>query len=84
MAQKRITGLQQSVIDQKNREISSVKETVKHEIKSYASVVEKTCATAALPKQMKLAVNNASAADTKDRNLAEEQGESGWSSSCEP
>ena len=78
--QKQIMELQQSVIDQRNSEISSVKETVQHEVRNYASVVQKTCATALAPKQMKMAVKNAAAAETKDRNLmihglAEEDGE---------
>ena len=39
------------------------------EARSYATVVEKTCASALAPKQMKIAVKSANVAEMKDRNL---------------
>ena len=67
--QKRIMELQQCVIDKKDSDFSSVRETVQQEVRSYATVVEKTCASALAPKQMKIAVKSANVAEMKDRNL---------------
>ena len=48
--QKIVIDLQKKLIDSKDQEIATVQQTVQNEVRSYASIVQKTCATALAPK----------------------------------
>lgn len=72
--------LQSQLIKNKDQELTSVQETVQNEVRSYASIVENTCATALAPRVIQTAVKKANVSDMPDRNLIfhgiqEEEGE---------
>lgn len=78
--QKVVIDLQNKLITSKDQEIASVQECVQKEVRSYASAVQKTCATALAPKIIQNAVKKANVADQRERNLivhgmTEEEGE---------
>ena len=78
--QKVVIDLQNKLIIKNDQEISAIKQTVQSEVRSYASVVQKTCASALAPKVIQTAVKKATVADVRDRNLMfhgmkEEEGE---------
>ena len=78
--QKVVIDLQNKLIIKNDQEISAIQQTVQSEVRSYASVVQKTCASALAPKVIQTAVKKATVADVRDRNLMfhgmkEEEGE---------
>jgi hypothetical protein len=64
--QEMIIKLQKKLIEKREEEISSVQRTVKTELKSYTSVVSKSCLAALSQKKIAAAVKNV--ADQEDRS----------------
>ena len=67
--QKVVIDLQIKQIIKNDQKISAMQQTVQSEVRSYALVMQKTCASALSPKAIQTAVNKATVADVGDRNL---------------
>ncbi len=67
--QKTIINLQSQLIESKQDDVRSFKETVKQEVKSYASMVTTTCANALAPKKLETAVKKIKESEDRSRNL---------------
>ena len=78
--QKTIIDLQSNMIDKSEDQLKSVKSTAETELKSYSSLVSKTCAAALAPKKIHAAVKKVATQEERGRNvvtygLPESQGE---------
>ena len=78
--QETIIKLQDKLIEKREEEISSVKSTVKTELKSYSSAVSKNCMAALSPKKIEAAVKKVADKEDRSRNVViygvqEESGE---------
>ena len=78
--QKKIIEMQDKLIEKKDVELSSVQKTLETELKSYSSVVEKSCTAALAPQKIANVVRTVSEGDERKKNLvvfgiAEEQTE---------
>ena len=68
-AQKCIIELQNRLIEKKDAEISSVRSTVKEEIKTYSAAVSKSCSAALAPKKIQAAVRKVTEKNDRSKNL---------------
>ena len=66
--QKIVIVLHNKLIELKDQAIASVQESVQKEVRSYALVVHKSCATALNMKVIQNAVKKANVVDQRDRN----------------
>lgn len=67
--QKSIIDLQQKLIAKKDEDMKTVTTAVKNEMKSYSSVVRKSCAEALAPKKIKTAIRKAADEQDRGKNL---------------
>ena len=67
--QDAIIKLQEKLIEKREEEISSVQTTVKTELKSYSSVVSKSCSAALSQKKITAAVKNVADREDRSRNV---------------
>ena len=67
--QQTIIQLQGNLIEKKDQELSLVKTTVQAEMKSYSSVVSKSCSQALAPKKIQAAVKKVAETTDRTRNI---------------
>ena len=67
--QKKIIQLQGELIDKKNEELGSVKDTVETELKSYSSVLKESCSAALTPQKIASAVKQVNAQEDRSKNV---------------
>ena len=67
--QARILELQRDLIVRRDNELKAVHETVQTEMKSYSSVVAKSCSAALAPKKIEAAVRKVSDKDDRSKNV---------------
>ena len=67
--QKKIIQLQSELIDLKNEELGSVKDTVETELKSYSSVLKESCSAALTPQKIASAVKQVNAQEDRSKNV---------------
>ena len=67
--QKKIIQLQSELIDKKNEELGSVKDTVETELKSYSSVLKESCSAALTPQKIASAVKQVNAQEDRSKNV---------------
>ena len=67
--QARILELQRDLIDRRDNELKTVHETVQTEMKSYSSVVAKSCSAALASKKIEAAVRKVSDKDERSKNV---------------
>ena len=67
--QKAIIHLQSQLIEKKQDDVHSFKETFKEEVKSFANTVTTSCANALAPKQLEIAVKKIKESEDRSRNL---------------
>ena len=67
--QAKIIQLQQDLIAKRDNELKAVHETVQTEMKSYSSVVAKSCSAALAPKKIEAAVRNVSEKEDRSKNV---------------
>ena len=66
---EKIIQLQSELIDKKNEELGSVKDTVETELKSYSSVLKESCSAALTPQKIASAVKQVNAQEDRSRNV---------------
>ena len=66
---EKIIQLQSELIDKKNEELGSVKDTVETELKSYSSVLKESCSAALTPQKIASAVKQVNAQEDRNRNV---------------
>ena len=67
--QKSIIELQQKLIEKKDAELNNVQKTVQTEMKTYSSVVSKSCAAVFAPKKIEAVVKNVADREERCRNV---------------
>ena len=67
--QKKIIQLQEQLIEKKDKELNTVKKTVESELKSYSSVVERTCSAALAPQKIASAVSKVKREEDRSNNV---------------
>ena len=67
--QESIIALQEKLIEKKDSELGDVNQVVKSELKSYSSIVQKSCKEALAPRKMTTAIRKAAVEEDRSKNL---------------